>query len=431
MPSIKRNGISIFCILFIVAGVFLPVVSNASVLVSQPYTNQYIQDNLLVDNNYPTLSSIITASSSGTLAQVSFFVQSNTEKVIWSLIDVTSGGGLYIGNNCTDQLALMDTVQMKQYSATSSSWYNYGTSLNITAGHQYMFSVYGTKAHSNGISCLQYMSSDDKWISSFGSSVSTSSVAFVVTSSVASSSFPSFIAPSFPTAVTYPSNPVVFSGVYTNADTYNQIVFDIQNTDGNVQLLRTYNIPLVNGVGLSYSTSYVLPYVGNYSYRAKLYDTNTGSSTSWTSSVAFALGTTTVATSSYPDSPIDLNCATIDIACHIKSAGLWLFSPSGDSTSQFSNLTLRNSVPFCYIYDVGNLRTELFSAQQTATSTVSVQIRGFTQSTSTITFLSRSMLEAVPYAGTIKTILGWLLYLMMIEYVYYRVIRVHDSNTPK
>jgi len=240
----------------------------------------------------------------------------------------------------------------------------------------------------------------------------------------------SSITPSNPTAQTYVSNPIPFSGTYTNSDTYNQIILDIQNSDTGIEFSNSINIPLVNGVGLSYNAPQILPYVGNYTYKAKLYDSENATSTEWSSSVSFALGTTTVSTSSAPTSGLSLgDCATFDIACYIKQAGIWLFVPSGDSTSQFTNITLRNALPFSYVYDVGTLREELFSSTQTATSTVKVDVR-VNNATSTLTFLSAPLMEAVPYTSTINTILGWVMYLLMAEYIYYRVIRVHDSNTP-
>jgi len=41
------------------------------------------------------------------------------------------------------------------------------------------------------------------------------------------------------------------------------------------------------------------------------------------------------------------------------------------------------------------------------------------------------MLEGIPLSSEVKTILTWLLWFMVAEFVYYRVIRAHDVNTPK
>jgi len=233
-----------------------------------------------------------------------------------------------------------------------------------------------------------------------------------------------------PTQATHPMNPLHFSGVYSNYDTYNQIIFEINQTDAGVQLMRKHDIPLVNRVGVSYSYDEILPYQGNYTARAKLYDSVTGSSTAWTSSLSFALGTTTVATSSLPGSAMELtDCNTFDIACYIKQAVMWLIVPTDDSITQFKSLTLENSKPFSYAYDVPNLYNELFGNTATSTSAgVSVDVKGFGNGTSTITFVSESMLQSVPYASTIKTILGWLMYLLMFDYVYMLIRRMFSAS---
>lgn len=120
------------------------------------------------------------------------------------------------------------------------------------------------------------------------------------------------------------------------------------------------------------------------------------------------------------------------ITCYIvdRFNGLlqYLFVPSPQTVNLFSSLNTQLSTrfPFAYVYDMNEMRTELFSATQTATTTVGVNVNHFGQ----ITFLSKPLLESVPYATTVRTIIGYLMWLMAVEYIYLRVLKSHDNHTP-
>lgn len=238
-----------------------------------------------------------------------------------------------------------------------------------------------------------------------------------------------------PTAQTYEENPVLFSGLYTNSDTFNQIQFELINNDFAGSLVFP-NLTLgnINGQDISWSTSRVLPFQGNYSIRARLYDSSTGSTTSWSAPVDFGLGTTTISTSTrstLPGSPTPLDCSSLDFGCHIKNALVWLFYPGNtiESLKEIYEL-LPSKIPFVYLYEVDDLRQELFGASSTP-QTISLAFKIIPgHGTSTIELLSKSKLEAVPYADTVHDVLTWILYFLAIEYIYYRVLRSHDSNTP-
>jgi len=131
--------------------------------------------------------------------------------------------------------------------------------------------------------------------------------------------------------------------------------------------------------------------------------------------------------------PEPAECGLTALTGCLKNAGVWLFYPSQDSVDSFRGLsgTLSGKFPFAYAYEINELRQELFGALNTSTTTISLNFKIIPgHATSTLTLLSSSMLSAVPYSGTIKTILAWILWLLAIEYVYYRVIRAHDPHTP-
>jgi len=124
--------------------------------------------------------------------------------------------------------------------------------------------------------------------------------------------------------------------------------------------------------------------------------------------------------SGYEPDPLD--CDTFDIACYLKSAFVWLFYPSQDSLSQWTTLSLRYKFPFSYLYDIGTAYNELFANGGSAEYLVQVN----TGALGTVTFISASQINAVPFASTIKTILGYLLWFMTGMFLYRLLHKAHD-----
>jgi len=122
----------------------------------------------------------------------------------------------------------------------------------------------------------------------------------------------------------------------------------------------------------------------------------------------------------------EYECSILQLGGCLRNTGVWLFYPNPASVEQFKSLTedVKTRFPFRYAYEIGTFRQELFNSTQTATSTVGVSIRDMD-----FEFISKAKLEAVPFANTIKIILGFLLWLMAIEYIYYKVIKIHDNET--
>lgn len=103
----------------------------------------------------------------------------------------------------------------------------------------------------------------------------------------------------------------------------------------------------------------------------------------------------------------------------------YIVSPATTTMQNFSSLNLENRFPFAYAYDIGQVRADLFDAPETASTSLSVDVPNF----GTITFISRAMVEAVPFGPLIKTILSALLWLFMAEYIYKAILRSHNQNT--
>lgn len=110
----------------------------------------------------------------------------------------------------------------------------------------------------------------------------------------------------------------------------------------------------------------------------------------------------------------------------------YLLTPTPETMMKFKSLTLANSAPFSYAYQLGTLTNLLFTSATSpnATSSVSVTV-GDGPNAWNITFISKAMLQASPLAAPVKAIITSLLFFMMALAVYHKVIKVHDNQTPK
>jgi len=226
-----------------------------------------------------------------------------------------------------------------------------------------------------------------------------------------------------PNNQTYLTNPILFSGTYNNLDTFNFIQYDLEYGSSSVIFPNT-SLNLVNGTDLTWSDSRILPYQGYYRVRSRLYDSSTSSTTPWTDWIEFGLGSTS--TVPFQDEALG-NCDGItDFGCHFKNSMIWLFKPSADSVSAFYNLddSLEKRIPFVYAYQVPSLYNSLFTSSSTATTSISVSIGEWD-----ITFLSADMLNSIPNVALVKSILGWLFWLMTFTGIYYQILRIHNKET--
>lgn len=150
----------------------------------------------------------------------------------------------------------------------------------------------------------------------------------------------------------------------------------------------------------------------------------------------FLIGTTTLSQTAMDEATqgaaliaslddVNYPCSVTELSGCLKNVGLFLFKPTVGVTQKFQELDLSDKFPFVYAYQIVDLRDALFTAPSTASTSIGVNVPNF----GTITFLSKTMIDSVPYASLIKTILGYILYILCAEYIYYRVIRAHNPNT--
>jgi len=116
-------------------------------------------------------------------------------------------------------------------------------------------------------------------------------------------------------------------------------------------------------------------------------------------------------------------CSTFDIGCYGKNLVIWAFQISPQTLNKFSTLTLKNSVPFSYLYDIPNVFNALYANTGSMSYTVTANLGTLGE----FTFISASKIADVPYSATIKTLLGYILYFLTAMTVYRLILRVHNK----
>lgn len=223
-------------------------------------------------------------------------------------------------------------------------------------------------------------------------------------------------------------NPVVFEGTYNNFETYDQLIFDIQDlTDSNSQVY-SHNLPLQNGTDLPYAFSVPLSYNHSYQYRVRLEDT-TGASPDgeWTEYIEFQLTSGTLPTQQLEDEVCTPTEVIEDVVyipafgCEIRNALKWAFVPDPQAINKFTTLTLEDRKPFSYIYDIDDLYDELFNAESVGNLDVSVDVPTFGEEP--IVLLTQADLEEVPFADVIRALLSAMLYMFTAGTIYRLILK--------
>ncbi len=229
-----------------------------------------------------------------------------------------------------------------------------------------------------------------------------------------------------PTSTTYATNPITFSGLYSNEGGFDRIDVELQAETQGAPVVLLEPIPQVTGSDIFFSFDRNLTFQGEYSGRIRLIDTTSASTSFWTILPNFVLGTSSVATTSVLFStPVALTCSTFDLGCYIKQAFVWLFYPEVEAIDQFKTLSIQDKFPFAYAYDMGNIREELFNASTTAITTVSVPFGTF----GSVTLMSEGLLMGIPFREFLRNMLSYLLWFMFAMLIYKQVLTAHNKET--
>jgi len=226
------------------------------------------------------------------------------------------------------------------------------------------------------------------------------------------------------------NNPIVFSGTYTNGGNYNQLQLELVHSQyaGSINV-PGISLPQIAGENIAWNTSRNLPFGGEYTLRARLWDSFNATGTAYTSPRSFTLiSSSTVSTTTQSNLPGDatpLDCSTFDVGCYIKNAFMWAFFPSDDTISQFENLNLRGRFPFEYGFEAAEVIEEILSPESSTSTVISVQFGSFGD----ITLLSEDLLESIPLSEQVRQAIEWLCWIGLIFVIYKRIMKVHDSQT--
>jgi len=102
--------------------------------------------------------------------------------------------------------------------------------------------------------------------------------------------------------------------------------------------------------------------------------------------------------------------------------GYFLIVPNQQAISQFTNIHLETKAPFSYVYDINNIRQELFAATASGSGEISYEFGSY----GTMTLISHDLVDDFPLSSVIKTILAAFIYFFMAEYIYRRGVKIFN-----
>lgn len=90
--------------------------------------------------------------------------------------------------------------------------------------------------------------------------------------------------------------------------------------------------------------------------------------------------------------------------------------------AQYGSLTLEDRFPFAYAYQVGAMRDTLTHTSATIEPEITIELLG-----GEITMLSPDTINEIPFVPWVRTFLEWMLWIVLAEGLYRRVLRTHDK----
>jgi len=118
-------------------------------------------------------------------------------------------------------------------------------------------------------------------------------------------------------------------------------------------------------------------------------------------------------------------CSLTEFGGCITNSLMYLFIPSNEDLEQFQTIkeTLTQRVPFVYAFQIEEYWGYMFSTNNTHSLSVSA-----TTSIGTINFISEAQLNALPMSGLVRSVVGYLLWVMLAFTLY---ARARSLFTPK
>jgi len=225
---------------------------------------------------------------------------------------------------------------------------------------------------------------------------------------------------------------VNFSGSYSyvnglnNMGVYDTLRFELVNNNTITSYdLTSHDIALTGSPQEgTFSFTEIMSADSVYSFKAYFFDsTDLSVPFYYSPNLTFSTGTGGGLTpSGTPQYTCNNSALFGDMICFLKNFATWLFLPSQTTLARFGTLTLENSFPFSYIYDMGVLYDDAFN-QSASSFDITIPF-----GSGTITLLSTAKLNAVPFQGLVRTILGAIVLFFTAMFIYRKIIKVHDSS---
>lgn len=215
------------------------------------------------------------------------------------------------------------------------------------------------------------------------------------------------------------------------------ISLNVLDTQGNqIDVKSAFILPLIQGTSTKSIVSSASYPDGDYIAYANFWNVQNNNITfNRTSAIlrfTVAAGTVSAYTATVDTGLTELEpveyevCSVLDIGCYIKNAFKYLFYPTTTSIAGFLQLkdSLNQRIPFVYINQALSLKQQIYSSTASL-PTVSID----TGALGTITFISQSQVESIPYASTIRSLIAAGMWITLLYGLYRMGLRIHDKET--
>lgn len=284
---------------------------------------------------------------------------------------------------------------------------------------QLCFTVCGTLGAWSSVSTLQYVDVfNTKFLSGTVTGSSNSTVTFNISYFLDTLEFTVGNRPDF-VSITVVSDKTGTSD--TQLTTLNNLILPLGNGTTTKSFLVSTNHP--NGDYIAYISFWNIQNnsitFAKTSLTLKYTITNSGVSTY--SQVSVTNSTTNSATD-YEE------CTSfLDVGCGIRNAFKYLFVPSTDSISSFTNLknVAMTKAPFIYVLQTSDIFNTVYVGRSGSVPTISIPFMS-----GSVVLISQAQLNSLAYVSTLRSLVAMGIYLTLLYGLYRMALRIHDNVTP-
>lgn len=121
------------------------------------------------------------------------------------------------------------------------------------------------------------------------------------------------------------------------------------------------------------------------------------------------------------------NCGILNLSGCLNNSIKYLFVPSASTVEDILGVkdTLSEKFPFAYVFEFGDIVSDLYSASSTASSSIGYDFAGL----GTLELISVHQIQEVPFTSWLRTIIGYLMWIMFTILVYDRTKRIFNKDS--